>query len=464
MKSGKVKRAIWWSVAAIVAVTLGVFYLLSERPERIKQAVPAPPEIHLNEVLTNEMSRVKALEKMDAKVERYMQYWHVRGAQLAVTRGDSLLFCKGYGIADDGYGIPAAEIPPEMAKTPKTPAPMTPGTIMRVASVSKLVTAAGIMKLQEQGLLHLTDTVFGPRGILCDSTLNSFIKYPKDYGKITVEHLLRHQAGFRRDPVFSSCDVMSQFNLTTPPTLEDYSRAVLSRRLRYAPGTSQTYSNYGYMLLGRIIEKVSGTGYEDYIQTNVLRPAGCFDFHIARNYYQERYIGESKYFVHSGDGQQTREYNGSGNEVERCYGGNDIRLLGAAGAWVCSAAELARFVCSIDGNPLIEEILSRESVAAMTEYIDANTYSLGWNDTNPDKGWVRTGTLAGSNAVVKYFPDGECWIYISNTSTWKGPGHYKYTSTLFNSLREKFSSALPRQDLFHPDLSEVPPQSTIREE
>ena len=75
---------------------------------------------------------------------------------------------------------------------------------------------------------------------------------------------------------------------------------------------------------------------------------------------------------------------------------------------------------------------------------------------------MRTGTLAGSNAVVKYFPDGECWIYISNTSTWKGPGHYRYTSTLFNSLREKFSSVLPKQDLFHPDLSEAKPQSEIK--
>ncbi len=447
------KKAIWWSIAAVVAVALGVFYLLSEKPKEPEPAPQEPAEIHLNEVLTNEMSQVKALDKMDAKVERYMQYWHVRGAQLAVTRGDSLLFCKGYGIADDGLGTPEPSPEDGPIKEGVTPLPMTPGTTMRVASVSKLVTAAGIMKLQEQGLLQLTDTVFGERGILCDSAFNSVIKYPKDYGKITVEHLLRHQAGFRRDPVFSARSVTEQLGLTAPPTLEDYSRVVLSKRLRYAPGTSQTYSNYGYMLLGRIIEKVSGMGYEDYIQTNVLRPAGCYDFHIARNYYQERYIGESKYFVHSGDGRTVPEYNGSGKDVERCYGGNDIRLLGSAGAWVCSAAELARFVCSIDRNPRVKEVLTAESIEEMTRYIDSDTYSLGWNDTNPEKGWVRTGTLAGTNAVVKYFPDGECWIYMTNTSTWKGPGHYKYTSALFKSLREQFSKSLPHQDLFHPDPS-----------
>lgn len=449
----KIKKNIVFIIVAAVLVAAAVlvpsFRVNGHRQNAVEEE--RKDTVYLNKVLTNGMSDVRALEKMDAKIERYMQYWHIHGAQLAVMRGDSLLYCKGYGIADDSLCL-FCETGDSTVNGRKVgmPVEMTPGHIMRVASVSKLITAAGIMKLQEEGLLHLTDTVFGPHGILSDTLYTETIRDMKDYSKITVEHLLRHQAGFRRDPVFSANDVRAQLGLDCPPTLDDYSRVVLSRRLRYEPGESQTYSNYGYMLLSRIIEVVSGTGYEDYIQTHVLHPAGCYDMHIAGNYYRDKRPNESRYFVHEGSGKEVQEYNGSGRMVERCYGGNDINLLSGAGAWVCSAAELARFVASIDYDPEVEDILSKESVDLMTEYTDSSKYSLGWNDTNPRKGWVRTGTLAGTNALIKYFPDGECWIWLTNTSTWKGPSHAKYTSTLFDRLRSDYSAKLPVQNLFEP--------------
>ena len=84
----------------------------------------------------------------------------------------------------------------------------------------------------------------------------------------------------------------------------------------------------------------------------------------------------------------------------------------------------------------------------MVEYFDENTYSLGWNDTTPEKGWSRTGTLSGTSALVKYFPDGECWIMITNSSTWKGPGLAKYTNSLFVSCRESCKGELPCRNLF----------------
>ena len=123
-------------------------------------------------------------------------------------------------------------------------------------------------------------------------------------------------------------------------------------------------------------------------------------------------------------------------------------MLSGAGAWCGSTAELARFVASIDGRPEVKDILSKESIDQMTEYIDKDTFSLGWNDTNPEKGWSRTGTLAGTSALVKYFPDGECWILITNTSTWKGPGLPRYTDELFKTCRKQYGDKLPKQDLF----------------
>ena len=169
--------------------------------------------------------------------------------------------------------------------------------------------------------------------------------------------------------------------------------------------------------------------------------------HIAGNYYEERYSNEARYYMHDGS-ELCPEYDMSGDLVEKCYGGNDIRGLSGAGAWCGSPAELCRFVASIDGKPQIPDILSRESIAEMTEYFDPETFSLGWNDTKPDGEWTRTGTFSGTSALVKYFPDGECWIMITNTSTWRGPGLARYTEAMFKKCRERYSPLLPDRDLF----------------
>ncbi len=432
--TGKRKRKKTITAAAAVVAAVLLSFIAAKGYAVRHTAVPegTPEPVHLNDSLKNEMSSGLRLRGLDKRVNDYMRYWHLRGAQLAIVRNDSLLWCKGYGMADSCRNEA-----------------MGPGNIMRVASVSKLLTAAAVMKLVEEGALTLDRPAFGMNGILSDSLYTAAIGLRMaDYRKITVEHLLRHQAGFRRDPVFSANDVRNQMGLDHSPEYEDYVRLVLSRPLRFCPGESQRYSNFGYMLLSEIVAKASGESYGEYVRTHVLEPAGCFDMHMAGNYYEDRRDNEAQYFVHDGEGRIVPEYSGSGKMVQRCYGGNNISLLSGAGAWTCSAAELARFVASIDGRPEVPDILSAESVRLMTEYFDENTYSLGWNDSNPAKGWSRTGTLSGTNAVIHYYPDGECWIFIANTSTWKGPGHARYTKALFDRCRSEFSKSLPAQDLF----------------
>lgn len=326
---------------------------------------------------------------------------------------------------------------------------MAPNNIMRVASVSKLLTATGIMMLQERGKLTLADTVFGPRGILNDSLYTSIIK-DKNYYKITVEDLLRHKGGFTSyggDPMFSTRTIMMQNHLDTPPDHETLMKTQLKRRLRFAPGTSQYYSNFGYLLLSMIVEKVSGIDYETFMRDSVLYRAGCYDMHIGGNYYEDRLPNEVRYY-NGADTCLVEEYNNSGKMVERCYGGSDVRALSGAGGWVTSVPELARFVASIDGRPEIPDIISAQSVADMTQWFDEQTYSLGWNDTKPTGEWTRTGTLSGTSALIKYYPDGECWIMVTNTSTWKGPGFTRQTAALFRDLRSRYSSALPARNLF----------------
>lgn len=387
-------------------------------------------EFRLNDTLTNAMSDLPELYGLDKKIRSYMSKWHMKGASLAITRGDSLVYAKGYGWADE-----------------QNEEEMSPRHIMRMASVSKLITAVGIMVLHERGDLNIKDTVFGPSGILNDSLYNSLIK-DKNYYKITVEHLMRHQGGFRRDPLFSSRDVKHQLKLDCAPDADDFCRVVLNRRLKFAPGSWQSYSNFGYLMLSKIIEKVSGQPYEEFIKAEVLEPAGCYDMHIAGTYYEDKRDNEVRYYTHEGDGKFIEEYTDSGIMVERCYGGNNIPLLSGAGAWCGSPAEIARLVASIDGRPEVPDIITPESVELMTGYYDKDTFSLGWNDTHPAKGWSRSGTLSGTTALVKLFPDGECWVFISNTSTWKGPRQAKYTDALFRQCRELFSDKLPCRNLF----------------
>lgn len=421
----KKKHIIVIAAVLIVIICSGLSIRISHHDDRHRL-----PTKHLNDSLDNILSEIEELKSLDKEISAYMRRWEMKGASVAIMRHDSLLYAKGYGWADEGKNVR-----------------MNTRHILRMASVSKLVTAIGIMKLQDEGRISIKDKVFGEGGLLANTWLDSLSKDTL-YRQITVEHLLRHQGGFYRDPLFSSKDVMLQMRLNHPPTADDFFRLVLSRDLVFAPGTNQKYSNFGYLLLSRIIEKVTGKDYEDFMKTEVLEPAGCFDMHIAGNYYSQKRENEVRYYTHNGDGKFIPEYSGSGRMVERSYGGNNITLLSGAGAWCGSTAEIARLVASVDGRDEVPDIISKEAVAQMTEYFDKDTYSLGWNETDPAKGWSRTGTLSGTTALVKYFPDGECWIFISNTSTWKGSQLAKDTDSLFRKCRKLYSAKLPARNLF----------------
>ena len=307
------RRIIIISTVAVAAILTVVIALGRKNNDRHRSGDKVV--LRLNDTLTNEMSDIPELSGLDKKMKNYMRKWHMKGASLAITRGDSLVFAKGYGWADEENEIE-----------------MSPRNIMRMASVSKLITAAGIMVLQDRGDLNIKDTVFGPSGILNDSTTTALIRN-KSYYNITVEHLLRHQGGFSCDPLFSSRDVKHQLRLDHAPEAEDFYRVVLNRRLKFAPGSWQSYSNFGYLLLSHIIEKVSGMPYEEFIIKEVLEPAGCYDMHIAGTYYEDKRDNEVRYYTHDGDGKYVEEYTDSDIMVERCYGGNNIPLLSGAGAW-----------------------------------------------------------------------------------------------------------------------------------
>lgn len=415
----------------IIAAVVAIFTRTAEeKQEAEKENVTSG--IHLNDTLTNSMSDSPQLEDMENKIKRYLLRWEINGAQIAVTRNDSLLYVKGFGWAD-------------MEKKQE----MQPSHIMRLASVSKLLTAVGVMRLAEVGTLKLSDHVFGPKGILNDTAFTNAIKDQR-YLDITVEQLLRHKAGFTTgagDPMFSTRYIMMQNRLITPPDNNTLMKILLKRRLGFTPGTAKRYSNVGYTLLSMIIEKKTRMSYEDYMRKFVFEPAGCYDFHIAGSYEKDRRRNEVKYYMHKGS-EPVYEYNNSGRMVEKCYGENDIPNLKGAGAWCASAAELSRLVASIDLLPGVKDILSKKSVEFMTREMPDHDFSIGWNFCPKGRPWIRTGSLSGTSALVLRYPDGECWILITNTSTWKGHGFSNDTMRLFERLRQENRDKFPKRNLF----------------
>lgn len=269
---------------------------------------------------------------IDQLVKAFLEKNDIIGASVAITNKEKLVYAKGFGVAND-----------------ETDEKVQPGHLFRIASVSKLITAVAIMHLYEQGTISINDTVFGVNGILNDPEFLDF-KDPR-IGKITVANLLNHTAGWSKrlgDPIFNSVYIAKKMNVENPSNLDMIIKFTLQEKLSYSPGRHYSYSNFGYAVLGRIIEKVTKMKYEDYVISNILRPAGIFDMHIGHNFYYEKFPNEVKYFEPEGSAF-CEAVDGSDIMVPKTYGGNDFNLLAAAGGWVASAPELAKFLTYIDG-------------------------------------------------------------------------------------------------------------------
>ncbi len=170
--------------------------------------------------ISNALSEFDKSHYIDHKLSYFMKRWELEGVSLAVVKDGRLVYAKGYGLADKENNIK-----------------VEPWHIFRMASVSKLVTATAIMKLKEDGVLSLEDKVFGKKGILNDSIFLN-IKDRKTEN-ITIEHLLRHEAGFPvkfGDPMFSPLTIANSMDIDLPIDFNTIVQYVLKRRLRCTPG------------------------------------------------------------------------------------------------------------------------------------------------------------------------------------------------------------------------------------
>jgi CubicO group peptidase (beta-lactamase class C family) len=219
--------------------------------------------------------------------------------------------------------------------------------------------------------------------------------------------------------------------------------------LNYAPGSRYSYSNLGYAILGKIIEKKSGMPYEDYVIMYVLKPLGIHDMHIGKSFFHERYPNEVTYYTR-GKERKIYSIDGSGELVPVTYGGNNIELLGAAGGWVASAPELIKFLTAIDGYSRQPDILTPQSLENMSDPDIAGRGLYGWRGNDGHGTLWRTGYLTGSTALVVKQYNHTNWVILFNTSTYKQSRIQRYMSGMMfqavNSIQD-----WPDFDLFMVD-------------
>ena len=362
---------------------------------------PRVPYNPYNARLVNSFSDYDYYLSFDRTVDYFMRSWDIRGASIAVVKDGSLVLAKGYGHADEERSID-----------------VEPYHRFRIASISKLITATAIMKLNEEGRLGLNDHIFGPGGILN----TEYLADPRDprAEDITVAHLLSHKGGWTTrwgDQMFMPLVVASSLKKEPPVETVDIVRFALNKRLHFTPGHGRSYSNLGYAILGLVIEEISGMAYEEYCQAELFEPLGIFDMELARNLSEERGVYEVNYYEPS-NALLKKSIFGDEGMVAASDGGNDIEALGGAGAWVATAPDLARFVLAIDGFDDYPDILSEESIRFMTD-INNGWAPVGWKGTAPGGYWWRTGSFAGTSAMTRRYPDGTVWVALFNTNTWK---------------------------------------------
>jgi CubicO group peptidase (beta-lactamase class C family) len=366
-------------------------------------------------------TEVPGLSVLDETMKNFMTSRKVSAGALAVTYRSRLVFARGYTWAD--ANAPATE----------------PTSLFRIASLSKSITAAGILKLVENKQLKLDDRVldvlpFGPpEGKDIDPRLRD----------VTIMDLLQHLGGWDRDkgfdPMFADKKIGEALEVSLPVTQANIITFMNGQPLQYEPGTKYAYSNYGYCLLGRVIEQKTGMRYETYVRKAILSPLGITHMRIGHSKREDRAAGEVTY-----------ESRG-----DSAYGTFNLENMDSHGGWLASAPEMVRFAAAFD-NPCNCPILSAESIETMfalpqniasDEYkLGHSYYACGWSVRDYGEGrrntW-HTGSLPGTYTFTARWSNGVDCVVLFNK---RGPDFDRIDPMLSQAV--KSVSAWPDHDLF----------------
>lgn len=303
---------------------------------------------------------------MDAHLSDRTASGYFSGAVL-VSEHRRVLLRKGYGAAD---------LERRVANTPET--------IFRIGSITKPVTAAAVLVLVDRGSLSLDDGV-------CSFVADC----PQDWAGVTVRHLLTHTSGI--PDLFTSVD-----DAPVRETRQAIDRTITTARapnrpsgslLASQPGEEYSYSNFGYLLLGYIIEVVSDQPWEDFLRETVFEPAGMV--HTAYDDVWEIVPGRARgYRVRRGALENTQY---------------DDHSAYAAGGLRSTVDDLARFHEALTDGTLFSEELGR---LALTP--SKGSYGFGWQirESFERPYYNHNGSITGFSSQISYYPDDELLIVI----------------------------------------------------
>lgn len=330
----------------------------------------------------------------------------VGGASLAISRNGALVLARGYGYAD-------AE-----SKTP-----FEPGSLSRIASVSKTVTMAAVLHLVEGGVLGLDDR-------LLDHLPAYATPAPLDArtADITLRQVLGHAAGFPGtgdyNPLQMQATVMADLDLAAPPSCGEVFRWWLGHRsLAYAPGAGHAYSSIGYCALSLVVEEVTEQDYQAYVRETVLAPMGIHAMRFAATHREDRAPGEVTYHSTS---RSPSVFPGDPLTVPTPYGSFAVPAYAGAGAWIASAVDLTRFLDGIEGRGRAGFLSPGSMALALTDQWAGFGYGLGIDfllDAGSGTLWKgHTGWFGTSPEVLALRSDsGWAFALILNSSASSAP-------------------------------------------
>jgi len=355
---------------------------------------------------------VPGVEIYDAAVRSLMIKWNVPGMTVAVVRNGKLIVARGYGYAE----YDARE-------------PMQPGSRMRISSASKTFTAVAIIHLVEKGKLNFDDRFLD---ILTQYQVPA--NGDQRLRSVTIRNLLQHSGGWDRgksgDPMGMSKQVVDALHVPAPATCSDTIRYMMSKPLDFNPGDHFVYSNFGYCILGRVVEKLTGMRYEDYVRSEILAGMDVHGMSTGRTLLSQRGPYEARYYDYSGAPMYDSVMPGGG-KVEGPYGAFSVEAADAHGSWVASSIDLTRFMTSIDGtrqkfwNPDMATAFSaRPSLVTQdpTPAWNGTQNSDGWygmgifvQPDTQDMTWWHWGNSPGDDSIMLRNGRGWAWAALANT-------------------------------------------------
>ena len=358
------------------------------------------------------VKKTTVAEAFDPAMEAFMAARKVPGGALAVVKDRRLVYARGYGWADRDKKIP-----------------VNPGSLFRIASVSKPITAVAVLKLVEEKKFDLDARAFDI--VRLPPVLEAGRPADARLIRITIRQLLQHTGGWDRDqsydPMFRPKRIAEKTNTPLPAGAAAVIRYMLGQPLDFDPGSRYAYSNFGYCVLGRVIEQISGRPYERFVQEEILTPIGVERARIGASLDGRQAPGEVRYYMPGGSPADCVFPNGPG-KVPWPYGGFHLEAMDAHGGWIASAVDLARFAAALDDpkrSPLLKAATSRAMYAPPpppaardgTGALKNPWYGCGWSVMPIGKdraNYWHNGSLPGTATLLVRREDGLSWAALFN--------------------------------------------------